>query len=40
MMSPLLSLLMLCVLRLEASEPAPAPNGAFETILDINLGKG
>ena len=40
MMSPLLSLLMLCVLPLEASEPAPAPKGAFETILDINLGTG
>ena len=40
MLSPLLSLLMLFVFPLEASEPGPAPKGAFEAILDINLGKG
>ena len=40
MMSTLLSLLMLFVLPLEASEPVPAPKGAFETILDLNLGTG
>jgi len=31
---------MLCVIPLEKSEAGPALKGAFETILDINLGKG